>query len=145
MSVKLRGHHLLCVLTFIGHGYSPAFSKNYEAVVKRLNAGEAALLVEGPDEICAVLINEEEQPHCFNCSVVERDSAAVKLISRLLGTELCVGDEIVMNSHLVAKMRKAYAEDVFKKACQNCEWVQFCDEISSSGFQKVLLRHPEHH
>lgn len=145
MSVKLRGHHLLCVLTFIGHGYSPAFSKNYEAVVKRLNAGEAALLVEGPDEICAVLINEEEQPHCFNCSVVERDKAAVTLISRLLGTELRVGDEIVLSSHLVAKMRKAYAEGVFKKACQNCEWVQFCDEISSSGFQKVLLRHPKHH
>ncbi|MGH0001449.1 DUF1284 domain-containing protein [Pseudovibrio ascidiaceicola] len=145
MSVKLRGHHLLCVLTFIGHGYSPAFSKNYEAVVKRLNAGETALLVEGPDEICTVLINEEEQLHCFNCSVVERDKAAVTLISRLLGTELCVGDEIFLNSHLVAKMRKAYTEGVFKKACQNCEWVQFCDEISSSGFQKVLLRHPKHH
>ncbi len=145
MSVRLRGHHLLCLLTFIGHGYSPAFTRNYEAAVKRLNAGEAALLVEGPDEICAVLISEEEQPHCFNCSVVERDKTALTMISGLIGAELRIGDELVLSSQLVARMRKAYAEGAFRKSCLNCEWVRFCDEIASSGYQEVYLRNIQHH
>lgn len=59
MSVKLRGHHLLCILTFVGHGYSRAFSDNYKAVVQRLNAGEPVVLVDGPDDICAALIKED--------------------------------------------------------------------------------------
>ena len=145
MSVKLRGHHLLCVLTFIVHGYSPAFSKNYKDVVRRLNAGEPVDLVDGPDEICATLIREETEPHCFNCSVIKRDKAAVKLASQVLGSELHVGDELVLNSRLIGKMREAYAEGNFRKACENCEWVQFCAEIASSGYEKVLLRNPKHH
>ncbi len=53
MTVELRPHHLLCMLTYVGKGYSPAFCANYDAVLARLSAGEEILLVDGPDSVCA--------------------------------------------------------------------------------------------
>ena len=32
MTIKLRAHHLLCLLTYVGKGYSPAFTANYDRV-----------------------------------------------------------------------------------------------------------------
>ena len=39
MTVRLRAHHLLCLLTYVGKGYSPAFTANYDKVVRRLGEG----------------------------------------------------------------------------------------------------------
>ncbi|WP_292282104.1 DUF1284 domain-containing protein, partial [Mesorhizobium sp.] len=64
MTVRLRAHHLLCLLTYVGKGYSPAFTANYDVVVKRLAGGEDILIVSGPDDICAPLLSESE-PHCL--------------------------------------------------------------------------------
>ncbi|OWU61413.1 2Fe-2S ferredoxin, partial [Staphylococcus aureus] len=40
MTIRLRGHHLLCMLTYVGKGYSPAFVENYDAMAGRLGRGE---------------------------------------------------------------------------------------------------------
>jgi len=53
--VRLRAHHLLCILTFAGKGYSPAFVANMAGVVARIGAGEPIEVVAGPDDICAPL------------------------------------------------------------------------------------------
>ena len=55
MTVRLRGHHLLCLLAYKGEGYSPAFIANLDRIAARLTAGEDAVLVDGPDDICAPL------------------------------------------------------------------------------------------
>jgi hypothetical protein len=60
MTVRLRGHHLLCLLTFVGKGYTPAFTANYRRIVARLNEGAAVELVDGPDDICAPMLAEAE-------------------------------------------------------------------------------------
>ncbi|RUZ88238.1 DUF1284 domain-containing protein, partial [Mesorhizobium sp. M7A.F.Ca.US.006.01.2.1] len=65
MTIKLRAHHLLCPLTYVGKGYSPAFTANYDRVAERLSRGEDILLVSGPDDVCAPLLDEPE-PHCLN-------------------------------------------------------------------------------
>ena len=46
MTVRLRAHHLLCLLTYVGKGYSPAFTANYDKMVKRLAGGEDVLKIE---------------------------------------------------------------------------------------------------
>ena len=38
MTVRLRAHHLLCMLTYVGKGYTAAFTANYDRIVERLNA-----------------------------------------------------------------------------------------------------------
>lgn len=140
MSVKLRGHHLLCILTFVGHGYSRAFSNNYKAVVRRLNAGEPVVLVDGPDDICAALIKEETDPHCFKCSVTERDAAALEVVSAVLERPLGIGEELVLSADMIALLRAAYGKGEMAVACIGCEWQQVCDDIAKSDFEKGLLR-----
>ncbi len=48
VTVRLRAHHLLCLLTYVGKGYTPAFTANYDAVVARLDAGEDRAAGRGP-------------------------------------------------------------------------------------------------
>src|SRR5688572_10685347 len=52
--MKLRGHHLLCVLGFKGMGYSQCFIDNMAEVVAQLRDSHdpAVEIVEGPDDIC---------------------------------------------------------------------------------------------
>ncbi len=38
--VRLRAHHLLCLLTYVGKGYSEAFVRRADALAARLSAGE---------------------------------------------------------------------------------------------------------
>ena len=75
MTVRLRAHHLLCMLTYVGNGYSPAFVENYEVIAARLSAGEEIELVAGPDDIC-VPLTADPDAHCHGASVIERDRAA---------------------------------------------------------------------
>ncbi len=42
MTVRLRAHHLLCMLTFVGEGYSARLRRQLPAsIARRLSAGEA--------------------------------------------------------------------------------------------------------
>ena len=43
--VKLRGHHLLCGLTFEGMGYTGIFSQTFRSMLGRVEAGEPIDLV----------------------------------------------------------------------------------------------------
>jgi hypothetical protein len=90
MTVRLRGHHLLCMLTYIGKGYSPAFVENYDAIAGNLSNGEDIEIVDGPDDICQPLLRESDC-HCFNASVAVRDRLAIEAISGLFGLVISAG------------------------------------------------------
>lgn len=104
MTVRLRAHHLLCMLTYVGKGYSPAFVENYEAIAARLSAGEEIELVTGPDDICRPLTADPEA-HCHGTSVVERDRAATEAVARLLGSPLGPGARITPGASLLAHLQ----------------------------------------
>ena len=140
MTIQLRGHHLLCILTFVGNGYTAKFCANYEKVVERMNAGEPVKLVAGADDICCTLIEEEKDPHCFNESVVERDATALALVNGVLSSSLGAGSELVLTEELVTRLRAAFADGRLRKACLNCEWSRMCDAIVKSGFKSVRLQ-----
>ena len=58
MTIHLRPHHLLCLLTYVGKGYGDAFIRNYDRIAQRLSMGEAIMVVDGPDDICAPLLTD---------------------------------------------------------------------------------------
>ena len=80
MTVRLRAHHLLCMLTYVGKGYTQSFTVNYDRVAERLNRGEEIEIVAGPDDICAPLLCGDAA-HCFRKSVSERDAKALVLVA----------------------------------------------------------------
>ncbi|MBZ9733189.1 DUF1284 domain-containing protein [Mesorhizobium sp. CA18] len=138
MTVKLRAHHLLCLLTYVGKGYSPAFTANYDKVVKRLGEGEAVVIVAGPDDVCAPLLGEPE-PHCLRESAAERDRMAARDVGALLGRPIRAGDRLVLDAHKLAGMRKAFSAGLTRQACSGCEWSGLCDTVAASGFSDTYL------
>ena len=105
MTVRIRAHHLLCMLTYVGKGYTAAFTANYDRIVERLNAGEDILLVHGPDDICAPLLCESSA-HCFNESVLRRDERAAHAVSQTISRLLRPGDSFRPDATMLAQMRQ---------------------------------------
>lgn len=138
MTVRLRAHHLLCMLTFVGEGYTPAFTDNYRRIAERLSNGEEIKLVSGPDDICAPLLNGEE-PHCFKASVIERDAAALADVAALLGEEIGPGATMLPDARLLSKLRRNFASGDIRRACHGCEWGDLCSRIATRNFNGVLI------
>lgn len=138
MTVSLRPHHLLCLLTYVGKGYSRAFTENYDAIAKRLTQGEGVVLVAGPDDICQPLLGEAE-PHCHRDSVVERDRLATRDLEALMSVPLVVGAELTLSPPLLDRMRKAFVRGETREACLGCEWHSLCTGIARTGFAGVKV------
>jgi hypothetical protein len=138
MTVALRPHHLLCLLTYVGKGYSPAFTANYDAIAARLTGGEGIVLVTGPDDICQPLLGEAE-PHCHRDSVVERDRLAARDVAALLALPLAVGDELTLSPELLDRMRAAFTRGETREACLGCEWHGLCTGIARGGYPGVRV------
>ncbi|WP_292896751.1 DUF1284 domain-containing protein [Nitratireductor sp.] len=139
MTVRLRAHHLLCMLTYVGRGYSPAFTANYDEIVLRLNAGEDAVLVEGPDDICRPLLGENPHAHCLNARVGQRDTRAASALSYWLGQAIDTGHALHLDKRLIERMRSAFAEGKTRKACLGCEWLALCTTVARKEFEGALL------
>lgn len=138
MTVRLRAHHLLCMLTYVGKGYTPAFVENYEGVAARLSGGEEIELVAGPDDICAPLTDDAEA-HCHGESVLDRDAEAASAIARLLGAPLASGARIAPSANLLARLRKSFATGEIRTACLGCEWADLCDGVADAGYLGVRV------
>ncbi len=144
MTLRLRPHHLLCVLTYVGKGYSPAFTANMTEIAGRLGRGEAVDIVAGPDDICAPLLDTPDV-HCHRPSVTERDKAAARDLSPLFGIDIRTGTRLVLDADLLGRARRAFAADAVRSACAGCEWNGLCGSIAASGFDGTLLTDDHHH
>jgi len=139
MSVRLRAHHLLCMLTYVGEGYSPAFVANYDHVAERLSNGEEVLVVTGPDDICAPLL-QSSLPHCVRDCVDARDRRAALDVGAILGRMIEEGVYLQLDAGALARMRTSFGSGAARKACEGCEWFRFCTGIAAEGFENIRVR-----
>lgn len=154
--MRLRPHHLLCLLTYVGKGYSRAFTDNMDAVAQRLAAGEALELVEGPDAICAALLPRGgaadagatgaallSPPHCLAPSVAARDEQALRSLNAhlapLLTEPLRIGSRLVLDDGLLQRLRSLFASGAIRQACTGCEWHGLCTDVAAGGYLGVRL------
>ncbi|ATG47267.1 2Fe-2S ferredoxin [Celeribacter ethanolicus] len=136
--IHLRPHHLLCLLTYVGKGYSPAFVAGYDRIVARLNAGEEIEIVEGPDDICAPIACDMSE-HCHGSSVISRDALAAREVGRVLEQGISQGTKLVLGPERRATLRAAFAQGDVRTACRGCEWSDLCTQVARSGFSNVRL------
>lgn len=142
MTVRLRAHHLLCMLTYVGKGYTPGFTVNYDRVAERLNRGEEIEIVSGPDDICAPLL-PDQTAHCFNESVLVRDAKALETVSLLVGKVLVIGSRVVPDEAHIRTLRAGFASDDRRAACSGCEWSNLCDRVSATDFSGAKVAPPQ--
>lgn len=138
MSIRLRPHHLLCMLTYVGRGYSPAFIANYDQVAGRIAEGEEIIIVAGPDDICAPLLCDADC-HCHNESVDARDELAATQVSQLLGQTVAPGSRLPINKANLQKLRDAFLAGHIRSACEGCEWRALCDDVAASGYENTVI------
>ena len=138
--INLRPHHLLCLLTFVGRGYSDSFALRLLSVVESLKCGTPARLIAGPDSICAGLLGcRTDDGHCRNDSVTRRDETARALLQPFFEQRLEIGAEIPdLLGHRPA-LRAAYRAGTFETACSGCPWQGFCHEIAEGGYHAALF------
>lgn len=141
MTIRLRAHHLLCILTYVGKGYSPVFTANLTVIAGRLAEGEEIMIVKGPDDICAPLFDDPAS-HCHRDSVTERDRAAAQAIGKLLARPVLPGNRFVLDQDLLRQLRKAFSAEDFRTACRGCEWNDFCVGIASDDYGGAKLFPP---
>ena len=143
--VKLRGHHLLCILPYIGAGYTPDFIDHFDDAIARLNRGARIRIVRGPDSLCASLrrggmIFCEHAKTCRKASVRNRDALALKDISRVLRRKpLKIGDVFALTRKDIRYLRKLFAFGAIRRACTSCPWHGFCSTIADKNFAGTKL------
>lgn len=138
MTIRLRPHHLLCMLTYIGKGYSPDFVRNYDAIAVRISDGEALDIVEGPDDICGPLLDTPD-PHCFGDGVGGRDRQAAADVAAILGQDIHAGVRLVLDPSRIALLRAHFSGGGIRAACRGCEWSELCDGVAAEGYQDVRV------
>ena len=137
VSVRLRAHHLLCVLTFAGEGYSPAFVANLAGIVARIGAGEPVELIDGPDDVCAPLAGTDDV-HCHEPSVRRRDREALRQIAAA-DPPLSGARPLVFSGNAIALLREQFAAGTIRRACAGCSWFDLCTTIASAGYAAARL------
>ena len=138
MTARLRSHHLLCLLTYVGKGYSAAFIANYDAIAERLGRGEDILIVSGPDDICQPMLGEVES-HCLGESAAGRDELAARDVGKLLARPIRAGARFSLDAATLAGLRAAFSAGVTREACQGCEWAGLCTTVAAGGYRDVRL------
>lgn len=125
------------MLTYVGRGYTPAFTANYDAIITRLGAGETIELVAGPDDVCAPLLGVG-QPHCHNDSVTERDRLARLAVADLLA-DIDLAQPFHLDQTVLTALRAAFSTGHIRPACAGCEWSGLCDSVAQSGYAGASL------
>ena len=138
MLVRLRAHHLLCLLTYAGKGYSAAFTANYDRLAARIAAGEPVEIVSGPDDICAPLLGDEA-PHCRLDRVTWRDRRAAEAIAGLLSRPIVPETRMRLDAAAIAALRAAFADGAIRTACGGCEWFDLCTAIAQDNYRRARI------
>lgn len=141
MTVRLRAHHLLCLLTYSGKGYSSAFTTNLNAVADRIQLGEEIIVVSAVDDVCAPLLAESDV-HCHRESVMRRDDVAAAELSAIFGYSIRPGTVFRMDGELITTMRDAFIAGVTRRACSGCEWFRLCSITAAAHYVGARLTTP---
>lgn len=139
MMVRLRPHHLLCMLTFSGRGYTPAFSENFRNILALISNGADIVLVSGPDDICKPMLCGSEETHCYNQSVADRDHKALRVIRDRLIPDLSLGVAFRLDGTAISQLRVEFKSPSIRNACHGCQWFDFCTEIANDEYAGSVL------
>ena len=140
-TIRIRGHHLLCMINWKGVGYTPEFTENYNRIIDQLKHSDVTIeIVAGKDDICAPLTPQNyDGYHCDDDEVLVRDENALRDINAQLGLNLCIGSVFQLSQQYLSDLRAQFQSNDVRTACTGCSWHQFCTEIADDNFDGTKL------
>jgi hypothetical protein len=116
LTIRLRGHHLLCLLGYRGMGYSEAFCKNMTSIYEtlRLDPQTQVEIVAGPDDICEAY-PDTETSHCEGMGVYGTDALVLQKLELNKGRQMSW-------SVIVNEIAVRLEPDDIARICTTCRW-----------------------
>jgi hypothetical protein len=120
----LRAHHVMCVTTFAGKGYSSGFVQEMTRIWRAIRAGTVARVrvTAEADPVCNACphLQDVENPEScrFHASVASRDRRMIEAMGWTEGqpVDLVQALDVVHESHT----------ELMARVCTGCEWVPIC-------------------
>ncbi len=128
--MRLRAHHLLCILGFRGLGYDEKFIKGMEMVIQKIkkNPDLKIRLTEGCDDICSACPFNIEG-FCGNEAVGGEE--AVRRKDREVGERLELGARKEYGIRRILNLiKKKIKPGDLSDICGDCPWLEmgYCEE-----------------
>ncbi len=136
--MRLRAHHLLCLLGFRGLGYSPEFVENMSHIAERLRSfPQIQLEILGqPDDICSQcpFLGEGGCQDKGPQSEEERRKRDLDVMERI---EVEEGGKLTW-SEAEERIRSALTPGDLERICRDCEWLPqgYCTQ----GLENLIKR-----
>ena len=128
--IKLRGHHIFCLLGYRGMGYSEEYVKNMTFLHQTLrdNPKQWIQLIKGPDQLCEKYPNSGEY-HCQDNNIYDMDATILEKLGLEIG-------QILKWEEIEAHIKKYVKPSDIQAICKNCSWRSYgvCEE----GIQDIL-------
>jgi len=121
-SLKIRGHHLLCIFGFRGHGYSDTFVSNMRTVTKSFFAkgGAEVELTAECDDICRAC------PHMLERQCAAEEGAERRVQDRdreVLARLGLAGGQQHDATWLAALVTARVSPAALAELCAGCQWL----------------------
>ncbi len=140
--VNLRPHHLLCLLTWKGVGYSKKFTAKFDSMTQQFtDHGRLGIkVVEGLDDLCDTLHPEKTSNyHCDRGGIKNRDNLVLEDINEHLALLLAHGTVFTLTPKLQQDFRTSFQEGTVRRGCASCDFQNFCTGIADEGFAETRL------
>lgn len=122
--VLLRAHHALCILHFIGKGYSEPFVRNMRQIIRKLEEpGATVRLAAGADAVCAACPNHTD-------SVCRQEPKPGQYDSRVLRLCGLRAGQVLLWRELEETARRHILEaGGLPLVCGGCGWLPLCGSL----------------
>jgi len=117
--IRLRGHHLLCLLSFSGDGYSPEFVERFRSLADSYREpGLVVRVLASPDDACAACPHLDAGGCASPMDGPEADVAALDAaVLDALG--IAPGPHLAHDLH---RLVAALSEGTLHRLCRACSW-----------------------
>jgi hypothetical protein len=133
---KMRVHHLMCLLAFVGKGYSDVFTNNLREIRPRFFAGLIVELVATEDEICKKCHGSSPCLTAASRKTLDnpesKDNRVLAKLNEILRDEglirhdLAIGQKFRMTKEITDCMRRRFLEILPECACR---WHNTCASV----------------
>ncbi|MDE1900513.1 MAG: DUF1284 domain-containing protein [Alphaproteobacteria bacterium] len=145
-AVRLRWHHVLCILNHGGDSHTPAHAAHIGRIIRKIEGGAAIKITAGADDICGGFA-AGDAIRCNHAMSCDRNRT-LRMLDQWARADICAalqipalqaGGDLVLKTGEIKQLRLAYAAGRARTACGACRWKDACAEMAGKNYQGARL------